>query len=161
MQELKEECQKLGLPTTGKKAELIDRILAASGAAEAAAPAVDAAPAPAAAAAAEPDAPAPAAEAPAAENDAGANNGTHVSGKHQRIEFNLDSAAAAPEAGGEPAHKIIKLSSEDMVGLRRDDWLRLHMGGPLMRAVESTRSLLALQGFINVPPMSATQAHAS
>ncbi|KIZ02463.1 hypothetical protein MNEG_5497 [Monoraphidium neglectum] len=91
--ELKEECQQLGLPVTGKKAELIDRILAAQGSSAAEADAAE---------------PAEAAAAPA-------NGSAHSSGKHQRIEFNLAAAepAVAPAAAAAPSSKIIKLGGED------------------------------------------------
>lgn len=101
--ELKEECQKLGLATTGKKAELIDRILEArTGAPAAAAPA-----APAEAPAA--DNPAEADVIAAADPAAAENGGAHASGKHKRIEFTLDAAA---EKAAE-AEKIIKLGKEE------------------------------------------------
>jgi hypothetical protein len=109
VQELKEECQQLGLPVTGKKAELIDRILAAQGSSAAEADAAE--PAEVAAAGAAP----PVAEQATA---APANGSAHSSGKHQRIEFNLGAAepAAAPAAAAAPASKLIKLGGEDEVG---------------------------------------------
>lgn len=83
MQELKAECQKLGLPVSGKKQELVDRILLAQQEvpAEAAAPT--------AGAAQEPDA------AAAAEAEPADANGHR---KHKAIEWAPKAAAAEPAA---------------------------------------------------------------
>lgn len=108
-QELKEECTNLGLPVTGKKAELIDRILAALGGA----------PDPAEAPAAEP--------AVAAAANGGGADAAAPGGKHQRIEFSLPTPEpAAPEA------KIIKLAEEVCAVLVRggDTAARAPRGAP-------------------------------
>jgi hypothetical protein len=106
-QELKEDCQRLGLPVTGKKAELVDRILEAlaAGTGSGAAATAAAAPGPAVAAAA------PMAAAAAAEATAAAGGVPAASGKHQRIEFHVEPAAAAPEPEGP---KIIKLATDEV-----------------------------------------------